>query len=116
MILDQRVLALYDSGYTTETAIHGRIVCKVQVSYDTIKRKVNKSKQEKPLSIPRKTRSDTFLNDDTWMEIEEYIEENLFAKPEEIIKDLDYTISTRTMQRTLKKMDLIIFLLRNAFI
>jgi len=105
LTLDQRVTALYEAGMTCAAQIHHRVSRKVDVTERTIQKKVNLLKEGKVLACKKKkVRSDKFLNEETAMEIEEYLEENPYANASEIISDLGYTIALRTMQAALKEL------------
>jgi len=105
LTLDQRVIALYESGITCAARIHDKVSRTEEVSLRTIERKVSLLKQSLPLTpCTRKTRSDKFLTPTTQMEIEEFLEERPFATASDIVVELNYNITTRTMQKALKEM------------
>ena len=106
LTLDQRILALYQAGMTSPAQIFRRVSRSERVTARTIERKVNLLKERQSSTpIPRRPRQDKFLNDETRLEIEEYLQEHPFAIAATIIGDLEYDIGIRTMQRSLKELD-----------
>ena len=103
LTLDQRILAFYEGGITNAAQIHRKISRVIKVSISTIERKVNRLKRGLSFVVTeRKQRADKFLTEEVIREIEEYMQQNPSASASQIVNDLNYTVSTRTMRRALK--------------
>lgn len=115
LTLDQRITAFYQGGTTNAAEIFRKIVRTEDITLRTIEKKVKLLKENNPLTpFQRKVRSDKFLTYETMMEIEDYLDENPFAKAPDIVHDLEYDISVRTMQMALKELNYNYLPVKNA--
>ena len=104
--IDQRVITLYQAGITSASIIHAKISRTEVVALRTIEKKISLLKKGYPLTpCKRRVRSDKFLNSETEAQIEEFLEANPFSTASDVIRELGYDISERTMQRALKEMN-----------
>lgn len=105
LTLEQRILALYEAGMTNAVQIHRKISRVMRVSITTIERKVNRLKRGLSFEVTeRKQRADKFLTEEVAREIEEYMQQNPSASASQIIIDLNYDVTTRTMRRAMKEL------------